>query len=644
MKTKVLVVDNQPLVLKFMTDLLEREECQVLSAHDGLSALEILETNAPDIIFTDLVMPNIDGRKLCQIIRGIPKLNDAYLVILSAIAAESDFNWSELGADAYIAKGPLKETAEHVITVVNKFKHRSSGQVSKEIMGLEHISSRAVTKELLSDRRHFEVILESMSEGILEITNKGRVVYANPAARSLIRKTENELLASSFTDLFSGKDRLGIKSMLDEIRTSCHTIPLESSGILSDREVEIKVRSLDETGKKAIVILNDVSEQKRREAQLQQAQKMEAIGTLAAGIAHDFNNLLMGIQGYASLMLLHLDSDDSHFEMLKGIEKQVQRGAKLTKQLIGYSRQGRYEIKPIDLNRLVKETSETFGRTRKEISIRRNLSHDLLAMDADQNQIEQVLLNLYVNAADAMPVGGTLTLETMNATHEDIQGGVYDPKAGNYVLLIVTDTGRGMDSKTQKRIFEPFFTTKEMGKGSGLGLASAYGIVKGHGGYIEVNSREGRGTTFKIYLPGKERESRVADGSFKKISKINAGKETVLFVDDEDMIREVGREMLEVKGYRVLTAADGKEAIQMYEKNKDMIDIVLLDMVMPRMGGGKAFDRLKKINPNVKVLLSSGYSIDGEAGEILERGCNGFIQKPFKINQLSEKIKEIIHE
>ncbi len=380
-------------------------------------------------------------------------------------------------------------------------------------------------------------------------------------------------------------------------------------------------------------------ERKKLETQLRQAHKMEAIGTLAGGIAHDFNNLLMGIQGNISLMLLDIDPTHPHYERLRNIQKQVQSGARLTSHLLGYARKGRYEVKPIDLNQLLEETSETFGRTRKVITIRRELAEDLFSIEADNRQIEQVFLNLFVNAADAMSGGGDLILKTMNVTHKDIKDKPYDPKPGNYVLLTVTDTGKGMDEETMERIFDPFFTTKEMGRGTGLGLASAYGIIKGHRGYIDVQSKQGQGTTFSVYLPASERKAwkavRTAEQSIE-------GTRTVLLVDDEDVILGVAQALLEAMGYRVLIARDGKEAIDVYRKNWGDIDIVLLDMVMPNIGGGEAYDRMKGINPNVKVLLSSGYSIDGEATEILNRGCDGFIQKPFSINQLSEKIGEIL--
>jgi signal transduction histidine kinase/CheY-like chemotaxis protein len=380
-------------------------------------------------------------------------------------------------------------------------------------------------------------------------------------------------------------------------------------------------------------------EKKSLEAHLLQAQKMEAIATLAGGVAHDFNNLLMGIQGNVSLMLMNIDSTHPHYERLKKMEKHVQSGDRLTSHLLGYARRGKYEVKPVNLNHLVKRTSETFGRTRKEITIHRELADDLFAIEADSGQIEQVLLNLFVNAADAMPGGGDLVLKTMNGTHKDIQGKLYDPKPGKYVLLTVTDTGVGMDKETTERVFDPFFTTKEMSRGTGLGLASVYGIIKGHGGYIEVASKKGQGATFSIYLPRSEREVQEA---LKTAKSFIQESKTVLLVDDEEIILEVGKELLEGMGYRVLIAKDGKEAVEVYEKDRNEIDIVILDMVMPNMVGGQAYDRLKEINPDIKVLLSSGFSIDGEASEILERGCNGFVQKPFTIKELSGKVSEIL--
>jgi two-component system cell cycle sensor histidine kinase/response regulator CckA len=347
----------------------------------------------------------------------------------------------------------------------------------------------------------------------------------------------------------------------------------------------------------------------------------------------------MAIQGNTSLMLFNIDSSHPNYEALKNIEKQVKNGAELTLQLLGYARKGKYEVKPISLNQLVEETGDTFGRAKKDITIHRELSEDLFATEADQGQIEQVLLNLYVNAADAMPAGGDLTLKTMNATHEDMKDKPYDPIPGNYALLSVADTGIGMEKEIQKRIFDPFFTTKEMGRGTGLGLASVYGIIKGHGGYIDVQSEKGHGTTFSIYLPASDQKA------YKEIEKdiqITERTGTILLVDDEEMVLDVSAKMLKNLGYTVFRARSGNEAIETYEENKDHIDMIILDMVMPQMGGGETYDRLKEIDPDVKVLLSSGYSIDGQAKDILSRGCDGFIHKPFGMEELVSKTREIL--
>ncbi len=380
-------------------------------------------------------------------------------------------------------------------------------------------------------------------------------------------------------------------------------------------------------------------ERKKLEAQLQYAQRMEALGTLAGGIAHNFNNLLAGIMGNISLTLFDTDPTQPHFEHLKRIEKLVKSGSQLTSQLLGYARGGRYEVRPLDLNQLVKETSNTFGATKKEIRIHRELAGDLLGIKADQGQIEQVLLNVFVNAADAMSGGGDLFVETMNVTDKDMSGRPYKPEPGAYVLLTVRDTGMGMDEKTVERIFEPFFTTKGLGTGTGLGLASVYGIIKAHQGYIDVESEKGQGTTFEIYLPASESKGGQACKSADHATK---GNETILLVDDEVMVLEVGVEVLRELGYTVLEAQGGRQAVELYNKKRDAIDLVILDMIMPDMGGGETYDMMREINPEVKVLLSSGYSIDGEATGILERGCDGFIQKPFSIEELSTKIREIL--
>jgi two-component system cell cycle sensor histidine kinase/response regulator CckA len=386
-------------------------------------------------------------------------------------------------------------------------------------------------------------------------------------------------------------------------------------------------------------ILQDITEQKRLESQLLQAQKMEAVGTLAGGIAHDFNNLLMGIQGYASLMSLDMDATHPLYDKLKGIEDQVGSGAELTKQLLGFARGGKYEISVTDLNDIMRRTCSMFGRARKEITIHSNYKDNIWAVEVDRGQMEQVLLNIYVNAWQAMPSGGDLYLETDNVFLNKEFTKRYGAKPGRYVRVAVTDTGIGMDEQTKERIFEPFFTTKEMGRGTGLGLASVYGIINSHNGIIEVQSEKGHGATFTIYLPASDKEVVKEKPVTTDIVK---GGGTILLVDDEDVIVDVGSEMLEVLGYKVSVAKSGWKAIEIYKEKRNEIDMVILDMIMPEMDGRETFDILKSIDPSVKVILSSGYSVDARTTSMMEQGCYGFIQKPYSMNTLSQKVKEVL--
>jgi len=385
-------------------------------------------------------------------------------------------------------------------------------------------------------------------------------------------------------------------------------------------------------------IVVDITDRKRIETQLLQARKLEAIGTLAGGIAHDFNNLLMTIIGNTSLMLLEADSTHPFYERLKNIEKHIQSGAALTKQLLGFARGGMYEVKSLNLNTIIKRSAEMFSHTKKEIAIHTKYQDDLWPVEGDQGQIEQVLLNLYVNAWQAMPGGGELYLQTENSSLDADHVKPLNIKPGRYVKITVTDTGVGMDEATQQRIFDPFFSTKEMGRGTGLGLASVYGIIQNHRGLITVDSEKGHGTTFTIYLRASDKEPEEERVISEQLVR---GSGTILLVDDEQRVLNVGKDMLTAIGYEVLTASSGKEAVELYRENQHALDVVILDMIMPGMGGRETYERLQKINPGVKALLSTGYSLDGEAKEILSRGCNGFLQKPFHIHELSSKLRDL---
>ena len=505
-------------------------------------------------------------------------------------------------------------------------------------------------KEIYSKAKRAEQIyrslLHSSADAIATYDLKGKTVYISPAFTKIFGWTQEEMEGKCmpFVPQSESESTMSIIRDLVENGTPCQGFETKRNtkdGRLLDVSISAS-RYNDHEGNPigTLVILRDISEKKRLEAQLQYIERMEAIGTLAGGIAHDFNNLMMGMLGNISLILYDIGSESPHYEKLKNVEKLIQSGSKLTSQLLGYARKGKYEVRPINLNQLVKESSETFGRTRKEIVIHRELAEDLSSVMADEAQIQQVLMNLFINAADAIPGGGDLFLKTMNVTHEDMGDKPYKPKSGDYILLKVKDTGTGMDQKIMNRIFEPFFTTKELGRGSGLGLASVYGIIKGHGGYIDVESKKGEGAIFNIYLPASEK-------SIQKTSEISErimeGNETILLVDDEALVIDVGVQVLEKLGYTVFEAQSGRDAIRIFMERKRTIDMLILDMVMPDMGGGEVYDQIKRIDPKVKVLLSSGYSIDGQATEILNRGCEGFIQKPFSMEDLSKKIREVLN-
>lgn len=386
-------------------------------------------------------------------------------------------------------------------------------------------------------------------------------------------------------------------------------------------------------------ISRDITERNRLEGLLFQSQKMEAVGTLAGGMAHEFNNLLMGIQGYTSLMLMDLDPDHPHYGRLKSIEERVRSGADLSRQILGFARGGKYDVRPADLNELMGKTALLFGRTRKEIRIHESFHSDLRRVEVDRTQVEQLLMNLFLNASQAMPAGGDLSLETGNVDLGEEDAKPYGGRPGRYVMMVIADTGVGMDEKTKSRIFEPFFTTKEMGRGTGLGLAAVYGIVKGYGGFIQVESEPGRGSTFRIFLPASEKE---IPGETVQEPPSVRGAETILVVDDEEVILGVLDEWLTLLGYQVITANGAAAALEIFRGRPNGIDLVILDMIMPGMGGGEVLDRLKALNPDVAVILSSGYSVEGEASGIMERGVRAFIQKPFQMKEFSRLIREVL--
>ncbi len=510
------------------------------------------------------------------------------------------------------------------------------------------ITKRKEAEERLRNAEEkYRNIFENSVLGIFQTTPDGRFLSANHSAARIHGYDSPEELMKTVTDIG--------QFYVSQERRAEFNLSMREQGFVEGFEVEMKRKDgsinwvslstravRDDRGNTIYCegTLEDITERKRIESELQQSQKMEAIGTLAGGVAHDFNNLLMGIQGYTSLMLFKMNSGDEHYEKLKNVEQLVRSGADLTKQLLGFARGGRYQVKVTDLREILRNVSAMFMRTKKEITVHERYEDDLYQVDVDQSQIEQAFLNLYVNAWQAMPGGGHLYVEAHNVALDKNYVKSLSIQPGKYVLVSVTDTGVGMDEKTVQRVFEPFFTTKEMGRGTGLGLASVYGIVKGHKGLINVYSQMGHGTTFNVYFPASKKEPKRME---EIPEELITGTETILLVDDEEMIINVGKEILQTLGYKVITASGGHEAIDVFKTRHREIALVILDMIMPDLEGGRTFDALKRINPDVRVILSSGYSLNREAEAIMHRGCTAFMQKPFNVYVLSQTIRDVIH-
>jgi CheY-like chemotaxis protein len=369
---------------------------------------------------------------------------------------------------------------------------------------------------------------------------------------------------------------------------------------------------------------------------------MEAIGNLAGGVAHDFNNQLAGIMGYAELLGMKLDHPElKHYT--ENIIMAANRSADLTRKLLAFARRGRYQLLPVDMHKLLRNAVQALeGQMGPEIQVRQNLTAEHYEVAGDPAQLQTVLLNIGSNARDAMPNGGALLIETREMTLDQnfIDEYAYDVSPGNYICVNITDTGCGIPEETKKHIFEPFYTTKPVGKGTGMGLAAAYGIIKNHKGAISCSTEVGRGSTFTLYLPLTKPKKSAQPAAHERPAVSQAGLR-ILVVDDEPLVRDMLCITLESEGCKVSTAGDGREALTLYKNKWREIDLVILDMVLPEMSGRDIFRAMKQINPRVKTLLSSGYSIDGEARSILSEGVLGFIQKPFRKQDLMQLIGEV---
>jgi PAS domain S-box-containing protein len=509
---------------------------------------------------------------------------------------------------------------------------------------------RDIEQRLRDSEERYRSVVENLKVGML-VTVDLKIAFANSAIADFLGHSIAELMANPDPfDYIHPEDRaMVLERHLKRVQGEPVSETYAFRALTKQNDVkwaEVTGTRINWKGRPGTLnFFIDISDRiqaresrKKIEQQLLRAQKMEAIGTLAGGIAHDFNNLMASVLAYVSLMLYEMDPSHPHYGYLVNVEKQIRRGSKLTAQLLGYARQRPAQVAPLSLNKLIGEVLETFGRTRKNIVVELDLDPALYPVNGDSGQLEQILLNLFVNASDAMPEGGTLRLKTRNLLATEIASDKFSSVFGDFVLLEVSDTGVGMTPETVERIFDPFFTTKEMGRGTGLGLASVFGIVKGHGGYIDVASRPGHGSTFTLYFPPGEKPAAEPGRSERDIKK---GSGAVLLVDDEPLVLEACSRMLQKLGFTVHRAGGGREGVDLFRQRAGELDLVILDIVMPEISGEDVYRQIKALDPAAKVLVSSGYDYDGKIVAALRRAEDGFIRKPFNLEELSKKLREM---
>lgn len=539
-------------------------------------------------------------------------------------------------------------------------------QNGKQLMTYEDITARARAEEALrkSEERYrrlyeesrrreelYSSLIQSSADAVAIYDLAGRVQYVSPAFTELFGWTQEELEGRGIP-FVPEPEHETTQSLIQELLehgTPCaayETSRYTKNGELLQVSVSAS-RYDDHEGNPAgmLVMLRDISARKELEAQLLQAHKMEAVGTLAGGIAHDFNNILQAISGYTQLLLMEHGEGEPDHDKLTAIERSARRAGELTERLLIFSRKVESRLRPVDLNHEVDQVIKLLERTiPKMIQIRVDLAQPPPLIKADPVQLEQVVMNIAVNARDAMPDGGTLRFRTGKVSlSEEACRSLFDVEPGEYALLEISDTGQGMESSIQQHIFEPFFTTKGGGKGTGLGLSMVYGIVKNHGGSITCSSRPGRGTVFEIYFPVPSTEEWTGQSSHEDRSP-SRGSERILLVDDEESILEIGCDILDRFGYETVTAGSGEEALDVFRSSQDGIDLVILDLNMPGMGGVKCLQALKAIDPNVKVVVATGLAAKDQAQEVMELGAAHFIPKPYRLKDMLKVLRSALDD
>jgi two-component system cell cycle sensor histidine kinase/response regulator CckA len=634
----VLVVDDDAEHAAMVVEVLRlTDTCRgatIDSAHAYDPAVRMLSARPYDIAFVDYRLGARDGLTLLREIRA-NGIETPVVVLTGHGAEEVAVDAMKAGAADYLSKTQLS-----VETLDRTVRHALALHAHQQ-------QRRQAEAAVRASEERFRALVENSSDALLLIDPEGRVQYVTPSSQRYLGYTSDDMVGRSIFDFLHPDDRdIVAARMADTLGTPGRSVTAEVRFQHADGNVRIMegvaVNRLDDPSVGAIVVnARDVTERRRLEDQLRQAHKMEAVGQLAGGVAHDFNNLLTAILGYSNLLLDDVPEDHPMRRDLEEIRAAGERASSVTRQLLAFSRRQMLQPQIVDINALIRQLEKLLrGLVSAQIEVMPRLAPDLAPVKVDPGTIEQVLVNLCVNAKDAMPHGGSLTIETANVNLSAAESDAIGPMPpGRYVVLAIGDTGEGMDEATSARIFEPFFTTREQGRGSGLGLATVYGMVKQSGGYIWVRSEPGRGTTFKIYLPPAESVMLQRSANRRGDLEKKQGWETVLLVEDEDAVRSLARAVLRRHGYTVLEARHGVDALRLAERHRDDIHLLLTDMVMPHMNGPELAKRLASVRPKMKVLFMSGY-VDRSA--VPDLAAVSFLPKPFTPETLARKVRLIL--
>ncbi|WP_049770455.1 hybrid sensor histidine kinase/response regulator [Desulforapulum autotrophicum] len=516
-----------------------------------------------------------------------------------------------------------------------------------------YIEKEFYISALIKSEERYRSIIENIDEGYYEIDLLGVFTFVNRRLCRMTRRTRDRFLGMNFKEVVNPETAKLIKEVAKNVYETGMPSGLNQTRVIrADGSVVVYEHSIalieDAQGKKkgfrgivrdATQSLDQEKKRKALEEKYFQVEKLESIATLAGGLAHEFNNLLMGIQGNTSLLLVKYHSHPMISDKIKNIERCIKRGAEVTNKLLGFARSGKYQETELDLNLLLKGVCDLFGRTRKDIRIFQNCNGDVRLVRGDSAQIEHVFLNLLLNSAQAMPGGGEIRIIVENHPVDEAFAFLHDAEPGEYVRITVSDTGTGMDAATRKRVFEPFFTTKERVRGTGLGLASVYGIVKNHSGMITLDSKRGEGTSFKVYLPAcvYEQPARSAEEDFSDKQLL-----TILLVDDEKTVLDINIEILEVLGYRVIAAENSRDAVELFVENLDTVVLVIMDVIMPGRNGFETARLLREIKEDVKILFVSGFPKGHDQFEDVFKANEQFIQKPYTLEELNMVLNRVL--